>query len=267
MDQSDLANRITEVLERLPGVGGAFLGGSHGRDEADAYSDVDVYVLVADADQAPDVLTRLEQAAEEIAPVLFSKVLPNARTINCITLDWLRFDLTVVSGTELAFLTGGQVKALFDRLGLSDALSAATPSPPQPSAEALLDIVNEFIRVLGLSVVVKGRNDLVVAQTGTNLLRDMLIRTMVLSNGPQTRRGVLALRKDLTADQVAALVNLPSGSTWSSVFERTRAIAGQFFPMARALVQELGAAWPERFERVTRAHLEDNLGLELPGEE
>lgn len=192
MDQAALAKRIGEVLKEVPGVGSAFLGGSHGRDEADSYSDVDVYVVVADADEMSDVLTRISQAQERIAPILFSKTLPNARTINCITDDWLRFDLTVVHGFELAFLTGGKVKPLFDELGLSEPLSKAKPSPSQPTAEALLDIVNEFIRVLGLSVAVKGRDDLVVAQTGTNLLRDMLIRVFVMSNGVQTRRGVLA---------------------------------------------------------------------------
>ena len=258
MDQPALAKRIGEVLKEVPGVGSAFLGGSHGRDEADSYSDVDVYVVVADADEVSDVLGRLSQALGRIAPILFSKTLPNARTINCITDDWLRFDLTVVNGFELAFLTGGRVKPLFDELGLSEPVSKATPSPSQPSPEALLDIVNEFIRVLGLSVVVKGRNDLVVAQTGTNLLRDMLIRVFVMGNGVQTRRGVLALRKDLTASQHAALVALPAGTTWSSVQERTRKIADEFFPVARSIADRIGATWPERFEQVTRAHLTHN---------
>ncbi len=258
MDQAALAKRIGEVLKEVPGVGGAFLGGSHGRDEADSFSDVDVYVVVADSDEVSKVLSRISQALERIAPILFSKTLPNARTINCVTDDWLRFDLTVVNGFELAFLTGGKVKPLFDNLGLSEPLAKAKPSSSQPTREALLDIVNEFIRVLGLSVAVKGRNDLVVAQTGTNLLRDMLIRVFVMSNGVQTRRGALALRKDLTASQQAALVALPAGSPWSSVHERTRRIAAEFFPVARSLAETVGAAWPERFEQVTRAYLKNN---------
>ena len=160
MDQAALIDRIAEVLEPLPGLGSAFLGGSHGRDEADAYSDVDVYVVVAEADDIPDLLSRLEQSVDEIGPILFKKTLPNARTINCITTDWLRFDLTVVSGIELAFVAGGAAKPLFDRLGLAEALPTTPAGPPAPSADAILDVVNEFIRVLGLSMVVKGRNDL-----------------------------------------------------------------------------------------------------------
>ena len=258
MDQAALTMRIGETLKEVPGVGSAFLGGSHGRGEADSYSDVDVYVVVENPDDVSDVLDRLSQVLERIAPILFSKTLPNARTINCITNDWLRFDLTIVNGFELAFLTGGKVKPLFDGLGLSGPLSKAKQPAAEPTAEAVLDIVNEFIRVLGLSVTVKGRDDLVVAQTGTNLLRDMLIRVFVMSNGVQVRRGVLALRRDLTESQRAALVALPSGSTWSSVHERTQMIADAFFPVARSIAEKAGAVWPERFEQVTRAYLKDN---------
>ena len=252
------------MLERLPGLGGAFLGGSHGRDEADAYSDVDVYVVAAEADDIPDLLARLGESVDEIAPILFSKVLPNARTMNCITMDWLRFDLTVVSGFELAFVAGGAVRPLFDRLGLADALAAAPPSAPEPTADGILEIANEFIRVLGLSMVVKGRDDLLVAQTGTNLLRDMLIRTMAMENAPQPCRGVLALGRDLTPDQEAVLLDLPPlDATWPSIFARTRAIAERFFPRARTLAEKLDAAWPETFERVTRKLLKDRIGLDV----
>lgn len=264
MDQAALIDRVAGVLERVPGLGGAFLGGSHGRDEADAYSDVDIYVVVAEADEIPDLLARLEESVDEIAPILFSKVLPNARTINCITMDWLRFDLTVVSGIELAFVAGGAVRPLFDRLGLADALAATRTSAPEPTADGILEIANEFIRVLGLSMVVKGRDDLLVAQTGTNLLRDMLIRTMAMENAPQPRRGVLAQQRDLTPDQVAVLLDLPPlDATWPSIFARTSAIAAQFFPRARALADELDAPWPETFERVTRKLLKDRIGLDV----
>ena len=264
MDRAALIGRVAEVLERLPGLGGAFLGGSHGRNEADAYNDVDVYVVATDADDIPDLLPRLEQSVDEISPILFRKVLPNTCTINCITTNWLRFDLTVVGGIELAFVVGGAVKPLFDRLGPAGALSATPASAPAPTADAILDIVNEFIRVLGLSMVSQGRNDPVVAQTGTNPLRDMLIRTMAMENAPQPRRGVLVLQRDLTPDQVAVMLDLPPpGATWASIFARTKAIAAQFFLRARALAEELDAPWPATFERATRKLLKDRIGLDV----
>jgi len=223
-----------------------------------------VYVVVAEAQDVAAMVTELANDVAEVAPILFSKPLANARTINSITTDWLRFDLTIVSRAETAWLAQDQLKPLFDRLAIYVTLPATANLPPNPPAEALLDIVHEFIRVLGLSLVVTGRDDPVVAQTGTNLLRDMLIRIMAFENGPQLPRGVLSLKRQLTSDQYAALMNLPAlDATWPSIHARTRALAEQFLPRARVLAAQMGAAWPVEFERVTLASLKDRLGLDI----
>jgi predicted nucleotidyltransferase len=264
MNQADLIAQITKVLSGLQRIGSAFLGGSFGRGEADDYSDVDVFVVVANAEDVPIVLTELADNVGKVSPILFSKLLPTGRTINSITMDWLRFDLTVVSKAELVWVAREKLEPLFDRLAVLETLPATSEQRVEIPPEALLDIVNEFIRVLGLSVVVNGRDDLIVAQTGTNLLRDMLIRIMVLENGPQPQRGVLALKRNLTQHQITTLKSLPPPeAAWSSIFGRTKAIAEQFFPRARTLAEELGAAWPREFERVTLAHVEEKLGLKI----
>ena len=263
MDQAALIARITQVLGDLPGIAGAFLGGSVGRGEADDYSDVDIFVVVGNLDSIPDVLAQLANKAETISALLFSRTLPNARTINAITVDWLRFDLTVVSPVELAH-GRDELKPLLDPLDVLGTLPDASGQPQKPSPETLLEIVHEFIRVLGLSVVVKGRDDLVVAETGAGLLRDMLIRIMVLENEPQPRRGVLSAKRNLTEPQIELLKTLPPlEATWPSIFARTKAIAEQFLPRARTLAGELGASWPAEFEKATLARLEANLGLKI----
>ncbi|MCY4094990.1 MAG: nucleotidyltransferase domain-containing protein [Gammaproteobacteria bacterium] len=214
MDQQYLIDQLTTTLKRHPQIGAAFLGGSHGRDEADPFSDVDVYAVVSDTESIQDSFKSLADPATKIAPILYLRILPNARTINCITEDWMRFDITVVTGFELGFLTGGQVKPLFDDLGIADAAKSANSPVRELTSDELVDDVNEFIRILGLSVVVKKRNDLVVAQSGTNLMRDILIRTMIYENGPQPRRDVLALKS------VLHLLNTPN----SKIFQRRKRI-------------------------------------------
>ena len=264
MNQAGLIARITEVLGDLPAIAGAFLGGSFGRGAADDYSDVDVFVVVDDPDGIPDVLTELARKVATISPILFSRTLPNARTINAITVDWLRFDLTVVSPAELAYLGRNELKPLLDPLEILQTVPEGSGQPPKPSPEMLLEIVHEFIRVLGLSVVVKGRDDLVVAETGAGLLRDMLIRIMVLENAPQPIRGVLSAKRNLTEPQIEVLKTLPPvEATWLSIFARTKAIGERFLPRARTLAGELGARWPGEFEKATLARLEVNLGLKI----
>ncbi|MYA15356.1 MAG: hypothetical protein F4089_09855 [Gammaproteobacteria bacterium] len=262
MHQAELIVLLTQWLKSLPTVAGAFLGGSFGRGDADDYSDVDIYVVTAKSAPIPTALDALTGRLEAVTGILFSRTLPNARTLNAITTDWLRFDLTVLSPQELAFLAKDELEPLFDRNGLLETIRHADTRPPMPSPDDLLDIVNEFIRVLGLSVVVKGRDDVVVAQNGVELLRGMLIRVMVMENRPPYRRGVLSLKHDLTVDQVAVLKALPPlEATWPAVFASTTAISREFLPRARRLAAELGATWPEQFERVTRTHVQKQIGL------
>ncbi|MCY4129572.1 MAG: hypothetical protein OXG15_10105 [Gammaproteobacteria bacterium] len=265
MDQENLIVQITTKLEQHSEVGAAFLGGSHGRGESDALSDVDVYVVAVQPDQVQKMVTKLADSVSDIAPILNSKVLPNVRTINCITDKWQRFDLTVVTGVELGFLASGQqVKPLFDNLGISGAVLSTPPALQKTSSGKFLEDVKEFIRILGLSVVVKKRDDLIVAQTGTNLMRDILIRTMLIENEPQPQRGVLSLSQSLRPAQQAELQQLPAAEAdWPAIEERTRAIADAFFPRARLLSRRLNAKWPDEFERVTRTYLIEEIGFEF----
>src|SRR4029450_13840546 len=119
---------------------------------------------------------------------------------------------------------------LCDRLDVFEKMRATSEHRRNLTAEGLVEIVNEFIRVLGLSVVVNGREDVGTAQTGTNLLRDMLIRVMALENGAQPQRGVLSLKRNLTQAQFAALTNLPPlEGTEPSVFAASNDLALALF--------------------------------------
>ena len=264
MNQSELIDHITAMLRDLERVGGAFLGGSYGRGEADSVSDVDVYVVVAAAEDIPGMLSELSTNLTKVQPILHSSVLPNARTVNAITKEWLRFDFTVLTQQEIVFFAQNQVKPLFDRLEVYQKMRPVAEYSRNLSGDGLIEIVNEFIRVLGLSMVVNGRDDVITAQNGTNLLRDMLVRVMVFENDGQPQRGALSLKRNLTPSQYTALTALPPlEATWPSVFARSKALAEQFFPRARALANELGAKWPDEFQRVTLELLSSRLGLNI----
>jgi len=151
MRQAELIVLLTQWLKGLPTVAGAFLGGSFGRGDADDYSDVDIYVVTAKSAPIPTVLDALAGRLEAVTGILFSRTLPNARTINAITTDWLRFDLTVLSPPELAFLAKDELEPLFDRNRLLETIRHADTRPPMPSPDDLLDIVNDLRPVSGES--------------------------------------------------------------------------------------------------------------------
>jgi predicted nucleotidyltransferase len=94
-DQQHLIDEIARRLDAEPTVEALWLAGSLGKGQGDAFSDVDLLVLVADG-PAGEVSARL---ARDLAPalrVVLLNSLYGGRVLNMVTADWARFDLTLV---------------------------------------------------------------------------------------------------------------------------------------------------------------------------
>ena len=173
------------------------------------------------------------------------KVLPSSQTINAITREWLRFDLTFVSRSQLSGMARGQLIQLFDYDEAGAAITGTQVTTTALSATQLIEVVNEFLRVIGLTPVVVGRDEILVGQTGFGIMRELLIKIMLAENS-RPLRGLLSLSRNLTDEQVQVLKALPlPAPNWPSILNATRAIAGEFFPRARRLAVKLNAEWPE----------------------
>ncbi len=130
----------------------------------------------------------------------------------------------------------------------------------------MLELVNEFIRVLGLASVVVGRRDYVNALSGVDQLRRMTMNLMLEDNRihPADRGGALHMNKLMTPKQTATLAALPAvAPERNSIIEAHVELARIFLPLARGLAAEVGAEWPEAFEAATRKHLRAKLGAEI----
>ena len=117
--------------------------------------------------------------------------------------------------------------------------------------------------MLGLLVVVVGREEHLVGVDGVMLLRRYLIDLMLLANGSR-RGGALHLNAFLTTEQRQVLEALPPLSpTRESVIAGNLACARAFRPLARLLMAQHGLSYPEQFERTTLEHLTRNLSVTL----
>jgi predicted nucleotidyltransferase len=260
--QRRLIDALTRVLSDNARIESAWLAGSLGSRSGDAFSDVDVLVVV------PDLLLQLaldNYHANMAALMGVVRInLVRGRVLNCITEDWDRFDLTFVTPSEFATRPYEQLAALVNR-GTPERKPTAT-SAYQPSAERILELVNEFIRVLGLLPVALGREEYVLAEDGIGLLRRMTIELMIEQNriAPLARGGALHLRRLLTPEQHDLLSALPPVSaTRDSALTGHQALAKLFLPLARELAAQSGADWPTAFELVTRRHVARSIGLEI----
>src|SRR5690348_5452388 len=96
--QQRLIDRIAAILETEPLVEALWLSGSLGKNEGDAWSDVDTLVLAKDAGEASKVIAA---RLNEIATPVLVNVLFGGRVLNVVTEDWERFDIAILQGDEI----------------------------------------------------------------------------------------------------------------------------------------------------------------------
>jgi hypothetical protein len=243
-----LLDRARAVIEADARVRAAWLTGSIAEGRGDAQSDLDLRLAVAGEVDWRELVDR-------ISPTVLARKLPGPGpdvVVTCITPEWVRFDLVIVSTDRPA--ASGAMKTVLDR----DGLTARLPPGPPPRAADGAFLAEEFLRVLGLSEVIAGREEWLVGTDGVWLLRRMLIDLMLLD---QARGGVKRLNPFLTAEQRHLLESLPPiAPTRDAVIGGSFAIARAFLPLAR---ERLGETYPTALEAATLAHLERSLGIRL----
>jgi len=260
-EQQDLADAIVRVLVDDPEIEAAWLGGSLGRGAGDAFSDVDVIALVADARAAQAGLRYSRDVASIAEPALVN-VLYGGRVINVVTTDWGRFDISFVEPAELARFTATQLTVLFNRGSRSP--HRVAPAPYQTAPSTVLGLVNEFLRILGLVVGCIGREEYLLGLAGADILRRLTIDLMLEENGvgPAERGGALRRNPLLTPDQRSELAALaPVAADRAGIIAANAELAAVFLPRARRLAGKIGMEWPAVFEAATKRHLRDHLGL------
>jgi predicted nucleotidyltransferase len=260
-DQQALLDQLTTALGADPRVRSVWLSGSLGRGQGDAWSDVDLAVVVEEPD-LPACLADYQGAAPDLPELVLSKLV-HGRLVTAITPDWRRFDLAFMTPAELARQDGASLRPVLGE-------TAAPPPPHPPATDSAAggrvgEMIAEFIRVLGLAPVVIGRGEWLVAQEGHELLRKMLVDLMLEENGVlRSARGAKRLNSYLSAEQRAELEALgrPAAQR-EALIAANGEVARLFLPRAKTLAGQLGVEWPAAFEAATREHLWSTLSLEI----
>lgn len=262
MSRDDLLAALTVQARTDARLKALLLGGSLGRGEGDAWSDLDLVAVVAPealADFIGGAQAWVERAAGAL--LVWRPPHPGLPLFNAVTEDWLRCDLTVtVPGRVMGAQDG--LKPLIDRSGVYDALPQTLPAR-SPDPVRLAALVQEFLRILGLLAVVIGRGEYVVGVSGAGMLRSQLITLLIEELGLAQPPGALHLSRLLTPGDMRLLDSMPSvEATRPSVIAAHRAMAGVFLPRARRVLAQAGAPWPGALEAATLAHLRRALGEE-----
>ncbi len=241
-----------------------FLSGSHGRGDADAWSDYDFLALGAAKDH--DAIGQVWRDAlnHRFDIVHWMGGQGRATLINAVTSDWARIDLLLITSDALAGRAQNMIRPLFDHDDVYGGLPSALP-PRTPNAKRVDYIIREFIRVLGLLPVGVGREEWTLLIQGVGLLRGHLTDLMKEASTEPDPGGMLHPSRILPPEDIALLERLPNPpAERDALITANLAYAEAFLPRAKAMAKDLGLDWPEAFEAATRAHLKTTLGLTLP---
>ena len=253
--QQQLVDRVHEDLLADRRVRGLWLTGSLGTGTDDAFSDVDMFVLVG----PDDLASYLEGWPEVAAPYrpLLARRLGGAPVFNHVLEGWVRWDVVVGTPEDLANTDRTQVREVFNH----DGHQPSAPAHRGVDPEVVRDMTEEFLRVLGLLPVVLARGELVTAVSGAGLRRQLLTTLLRYRVEGDRLSGALHLRRVLPEEELAALAALPPVYAERGAVVRLHlACAGMFLPVAREL---LGEAYPFALEAACWDHLRAHLSADV----
>jgi hypothetical protein len=243
-----------------------WLTGSLAAGTADAQSDVDLRAAVR-----PEDFATLEQwwpqMLDQLAPIVWRRrwpAPPQEAIFSAISTDYLRFDLVLQSAADTTPRTLEAARLLFEKDGLAERIALTAPAQHHPLAH-LSDVVEEFIRLVGMLPIVVERDDLAIGMEGHFALHSLLISLLLMENGiDRTTTGKRHVAAFLTDEQRALLAGVPPlEPTMPSVIEARLAYARLFLPRARRLMAAHDLTYPAAFEAATKHHLAETLHLSL----
>ena len=237
---ADLLDSVVDLLSARTEVRAVWVSGSVGREAADAGSDLDLVVTVAD-----DALEVLSDRAvwAPLLPLLCLTLpfLPGAAVIT--TRAGLRLDVVLERVTDLPSTPYRTRLVVLDR----DGLELPPPEPaPGPDPAAMTDLVVEFLRQSAIfPAAVLAREDWLLGQESVASYRTILYRIFLEANQPQPPMGVKQWSSRLTPEQREVLtgLTLPSAHRESVVADIVRARRA-LRTHGRAAVEEAGGTWP-----------------------
>jgi predicted nucleotidyltransferase len=264
MRQNEIIEAVTKRFATDNRLKALFLSGSYGNGTYDAWSDVD-FLIIVDDDNRQAVKADFLKAVRSVGPMISSNTLEMGATlVHSVLEDWTRVDVVLADERGLGTKAQDSVKALVDPgglwAGLPETLEWRGPNPHQVEY-----LIKEFTRILGMTSIGKGRDEVATAITGCGLLRTNLIALMTQAVPLADPGGILHMKKIFSEEHQAQVLALPAVETnWNSIFNFNRACAVVFYPLARSLAKDAGVPWPKRFVEATRVHLKDAIGLDIP---
>ena len=259
----NLLVRATTVLDDDERVRGLWLGGSLARGTADAASDLDLLVAVAD-DHLDEYAGSWRSVLAAITPTVLAEEQWFAKgSFWSITPTFERFDMVVEAVSQIPRSLFPVRTVVFDHDDLTSRLPLAEDRGP--SAQVVAKLVQDWFHFSAMVETILWRQDWLLAAEHLHFLRDVLYKLFVEANQPLPPMGLKRWSEKLTPEQRRVLERLPTAAgSEAELVDAHLAVAGAFLGTARPLAGSLGVPWPSELEQAARSHLREVLDLTDP---
>ena len=178
----DFLDRFEQACRADERVTAAFLGGSYGRGAADAYSDLDLYVVVIDG-AYDDFLAGRVSFLRRLGEPVFVEIFGSPATVFFIFSDGVEGELQTGRESQLQQLHSGPYQVLLDRTGILNGVVFTEPgADPAEQGEMLRLQVAVFWHELSHFITALGRGQLWWAYGQLEALRSVCMKLVRLGH-------------------------------------------------------------------------------------
>ncbi|QDP97358.1 nucleotidyltransferase domain-containing protein [Microlunatus elymi] len=255
-----LFERVLQLAEPDQRIRGLWLSGSLARGEADAGSDLDLLLAIAD-DDFDDFVANWRDWVAQLGEPLLALQIPRSKLIFTVLTDRLcRLDAVVEPVSKLPESPHRRRIPVIDRDDLDRLVPLPAPGPG-PNPDKITMIIEEFWRQQAIfPAMVDGRGDLLCALTGVQNAAQMLYDVFVESNQPLPPMGVKQFSRRLTEDQRRVLEELPAvGPDRELLIIADAAVRRAMADAGRDAAERVGARYPERLADAVTGQLGDDF--------
>jgi hypothetical protein len=257
-----LLERLVERAARDERIRAVWLGGSLGRREGDAGSDLDV-LLAVDVDALPDFAAGWREWLATITATVIARELPALPgSFFSVTADCERLDVVVEPVRALDATPYRQRLVVVDKDGLDAAVPAIDSPGTGPSVERLAAIVEEFFREQAIfPAAVVARQDWLLGVVAVSVTHRMLYDLFVETNQPLPAMGIKRWSARLTPHQRDVLAALrPPAAERDSTIDAMWAARHAIRTHGRHAVETAGGGWPQHLDDTVARYLQSELG-------